>query len=38
MNLPMPVASADNSPTLTDALRSAAEYAQSEKADAIRRA
>jgi len=27
MNLPMPVAPADNSPTLTDALRSAAEYA-----------
>lgn len=38
MNLPVPVAPADNTPTLTDALRSAAEYAQSEKADATRRA
>lgn len=38
MNLPVPVAPADVSPTLTDALRSASEYAQSEKADATRRA
>jgi site-specific recombinase XerD len=38
MELPVPVAPADNTPTLTDALRSAAEYAQSEKADATRRA
>ena len=38
MNLPVPVALADNTPTLTDALRSAAEYAQAEKADATRRA
>ena len=38
MNLPVPVAPADNTPTLTDALRSAAEYAQAEKADATRRA
>jgi len=38
MTLPVPVAPADNTPTLTDALRSAAEYAQADKADATRRA
>jgi len=38
MTLPVPVAPAANTPTLTDALRSAAEYAQADKADATRRA
>ena len=38
MSLPVPVAPADHTPTLTDALRSAAEYALSEKAEATRRA
>lgn len=38
MTLPVPVAPADLTPTFTDALASAAEYARAEKADATRRA